>query len=79
MLSKTFSPDSLKAAIPLAQGHIPKGLIYEVALELMSRAAIGIPQDFKEAIQGMCVLEENPLSQFVLSEIQKNYEIVGLK
>ena len=39
-------------------GSIPKELIYEVALELMSRAAIGIPQDFKSAIKNMCVLEK---------------------
>lgn len=56
-------------------GSIPQALVYEVALELMSRAAIGIPQDFKSAIQGMCQLEKNPLSRFVLTEIQKNYEV----
>ncbi|GIT62736.1 MAG: hypothetical protein Ct9H300mP21_02820 [Pseudomonadota bacterium] len=41
----------------------------------MSRAAIGIPQDFKSAVKNMCVLEKNPLSKFVLNEIQKNYEV----
>ena len=75
MLSKTFSDDSVRMPMTTVDGSIPKELIYEVALELMSRAAIGIPQDFKSAIKNMCVLEKNPLSKFVLNEIQKNYEV----
>ena len=71
MLSKTFSDDSVRTPVTTVDGSIPKELIYEVALELMSRAAIGIPQDFKSAIKNMCVLEKNPLSKFVLNEIQK--------
>ena len=70
MLSKTFSDDSVRTPMTTVDGSIPKELIYEVALELMSRAAIGIPQDFKSAIKNMCVLEKNPLSKFVLNEIQ---------
>ena len=75
MLSKTFSDDSVGTPMTTVDGGIPKELIYKVALELMSRAAIGIPQDFKSAVKNMCVLEKNPLSKFVLNEIQKNYEV----
>ena len=75
MLSKTSSVKIKKSPKKKYDGNIPKKLIYEVALELMSRAAIGIPGDFKTAIQSMCSLEKSPLSKFVLKEIQKNYEI----
>ena len=51
MLSKTSSVKIDKSPKKKADGNIPKELIYEVALELMSRAAIGIPGDFKTAIQ----------------------------
>ncbi|MBS1255718.1 MAG: L(+)-tartrate dehydratase subunit alpha [Deltaproteobacteria bacterium] len=75
MLSKNSSVDSVIASRNTVDGSIPKELIYEVALELMSRAAIGIPGDFKNGIKNMCALEKSPLSKFVLNEIQKNYEI----
>ncbi len=75
MLSKMFPTDSVSTTKSVADGSISKELIYEVGLELMARAAIGIPQDFKDAINGMCLLEKNALSKFVLTEIQKNYEI----
>ena len=75
MLSKTSSVKIKKSPKKKFDGNIPKKLIYEVALELMSRAAIGIPGDFKTAIKNMCALEKSPLSKFVLKEIQKNYEI----
>ncbi len=75
MLSKTSSVKIKNSPKKKADVNIPRELIYEVALELMSRAAIGIPGDFKIAIKNMCVLEKSPLSKFVLKEIQKNYEI----
>ena len=51
MLSKTSSVKIKKSLKKKYDGNIPKKLIYEVALELMSRAAIGIPGDFKTAIK----------------------------
>ena len=62
MLSKTSSVKLKKSPKKKSEVNIPKELIYEVALELMSRAAIGIPGDFKTAIQNMCKLEKSPLS-----------------
>ena len=70
MLSKTSSVKIKKSLKKKYDGNIPKKFIYEVALELMSRAAIGIPGDFITAIQSMCSLEKSPLSKFVLKEIQ---------
>ncbi len=50
-------------------------MIGTVARELMARAAIGIPEDFKAAISGMAREESNPLSKFVLEEICHNYAV----
>ena len=54
---------------PAAPGEIPNAQIEHVARELMSRAAIGIPEDFKSAVSKMAEEETNPLSRFVLDQI----------
>ena len=54
---------------------IPAGLIKEVAKKLMSRAAISIPQDFKQGVLQLEKQEKNPLSRFVLKQINLNYDI----
>ncbi|MBI4081215.1 MAG: fumarate hydratase [Candidatus Lambdaproteobacteria bacterium] len=56
-------------------GAIPTGLIKEVARELMARAAIGIPADFKAGVRELARAEQNPLSAFVLKQINANYDI----
>ena len=63
------------AALPPAgPGEVALGLIGQVALELMRRAAIGIPSDFKAGVKSMAQTERNPLSLFVLEQIGANYE-----
>lgn len=47
--------------------------IYDVAVDLMRRAAIEIPADFKEAVAGAAKTETNRLSLFVLDQISANY------
>jgi len=59
---------------PAAPGEIPNAQIEHVARELMSRAAIGIPEDFKAAVSAMAEAETSPLSKFVLDQICCNYD-----
>ena len=74
MPSLRLSADRKSATFPpLGSGEIPQGLIGEVAVDLMSRAAIGIPADFKQAIHAMAKQEQHPLSRFVLDQITQNY------
>ena len=40
--------------------------IEQAAYNIMTRAAIDIPEDYRESIAGMAGREENPLSCFVL-------------
>ena len=61
--------------VPIASGDVPSELILEVAKELMTRAAIGIPPDFKAAVRTMAEQETDALSGFVLKQIAHNYEI----
>lgn len=60
---------------PAAPGEIPNAQIEDVTRELMSRAAIGIPEDFKTAVSRMAEAETNPLSRFVLDQICCNYDV----
>ena len=48
-------------------------LIEETARELMHRAAIGIPEDFRAGVATMAAQETNPLSKYVLDEFCCNY------
>ncbi len=48
--------------------------IESAAFEIMSRAAIDIPQDYKDGIRGMIDLEKGDLSAFVLEAMLENWE-----
>lgn len=54
---------------------IPAALIEEVGQELMRRAAIDIPQDYRDGIRVMLQAEENELSRFVLQAMLENWEV----
>jgi len=69
--SGSAAPDGHAAAGPL--GSVAASTVESVARELMARAAIGIPGDFKAGINTMAATETSPLSKFVLEEIQLNY------
>jgi L(+)-tartrate dehydratase alpha subunit len=47
--------------------------IEQAAYNIMTRAAIDIPEDYREAIVGMADQETNPLSCFVLQTMMENY------
>ena len=49
--------------------------IGEAALEIMSQAAIVIPEDYKSGIKAMVKEEENELSRFVLEAMCENWEV----
>jgi L(+)-tartrate dehydratase alpha subunit len=53
---------------------ISVGLLKETARELMVRAAIGIPEDFRAGVRQLAQAEKHPLSKFVLTQIDSNYE-----
>ena len=55
-------------------GVVSSGLIEETARELMWRAAIAIPEDFRKSVVEMAEHETNPLSKYVLEQIGCNYE-----
>lgn len=57
-----------------APGAIALAQIESVARELMARAAIGIPPDFKAGVAAMAERETEPLSKFVLDQICCNYD-----
>ena len=59
---------------PPPPGGISPAHIEVVARELMARAAIGIPEDFKAAIGHMAQEETRPLSKYVLEQICCNYD-----
>ncbi len=54
---------------------IPIALVEETARELMRRAAIVIPEDYKTGIQAMAEAEEEELSRFVLDAMIENWEV----
>jgi L(+)-tartrate dehydratase alpha subunit len=60
---------------PLNTGEVPGDVILEVGKDLMNRAAIEIPSDFKTAIGQISQQETNTLSSFVLKQIFDNYAI----
>ncbi len=53
---------------------IDEPLIEEAGLEIMRRAAIDIPDDFRDGIKGMMAEEEDELSRFVLQSMVENWE-----
>ncbi len=53
---------------------IPIEAIDEAAFEIMRRAAIEIPEDYRAGIRAMAELEENELSRFVLATMLENWD-----
>src|SRR5256714_6359197 len=50
-------------------------LIEDTARELMARAAIDIPADYRDGVRKAREREQNRLAKFVLTEMEKNWEI----
>ena len=53
---------------------IGKKKILEAGKEIMSRAAIEIPRDYKQGIQAMVAEEKEELSRFVLQSMLENWD-----
>ena len=53
---------------------IDKNILHETACELMSKAAIDIPDDYLAGIKAAAAKEEGELSSFVLQAMLENYE-----
>jgi L(+)-tartrate dehydratase alpha subunit len=53
---------------------IENGAIEAAAYEIMTRAAIEIPQDYKAGLRGMLEGEKEDLSHFVLAAMLENYD-----
>ena len=56
-------------------GAIPAKLIEDTARELMARAAIDIPPDYRDGVRRARDRERSKLSRFVLTEMLANWEI----
>ncbi len=54
---------------------IPAKLIEDTARELMSRAAIDIPRDYRDGVRRARDREQNRLARFVLDEMDHNWDI----
>ncbi|MBI4635764.1 MAG: fumarate hydratase [Candidatus Rokubacteria bacterium] len=54
---------------------IPAKLIEDTARELTARAAIDIPSDFREGVRRARDAERNKLARFVLTEMDRNWDI----
>jgi L(+)-tartrate dehydratase alpha subunit len=54
---------------------IPAKLIEDTARELMARAAIDIPRDFRDGVRRARDREQNRLARFVLDEMDRNWDI----
>jgi L(+)-tartrate dehydratase alpha subunit len=54
---------------------IPAKLIEDTARELMARAAIDIPPDYREGVRLARDREKNRLARFVLDEMLENWDI----
>src|SRR5438445_2065857 len=55
--------------------EIPAKLVEDVARELMGRAAIDIPADYREGVVRARDRERNRIARFVLDEMLRNWEI----
>jgi L(+)-tartrate dehydratase alpha subunit len=58
-------------------GTIPSKLIEDTARELMARAAIDIPADYREGVRRARDRERNKLARFVLDEMDANWDIAS--
>lgn len=54
---------------------IPVKLVEDTARELMARAAIDIPPDYREGVRRARDTEQNKLARFVLTEMLANWEL----
>src|SRR5205814_9025917 len=54
---------------------IPAKLIEDTARELMARAAIDIPADYRAGVAAAREREQNRLARFVLTEMERNWDI----
>lgn len=54
---------------------IPIKLVEDTARELMARAAIDIPPDYREGVRRAHAAERSKLARFVLSEMLENWEL----
>ena len=54
---------------------IPISVVEDTGLHLMRRAAIEIPSDYRNGIQGMMEREEDELSRFVLQAMVENWDV----
>lgn len=61
--------------MPIPISPIPISVVEDTGLELMRRAAIEIPSDYRQGIQGMLAREENELSRFVLQAMVENWDV----
>lgn len=59
----------------MSSNPIPRQLVLETATELMSRAAIDIPPDYKQALQQAASKETENLSCFVIKTMLENYDV----
>lgn len=59
----------------MSRKPIPQQLVLETATELMSRAAIDIPPDYKQALQAAASKETEDLSCFVIKTMLDNYDV----
>lgn len=54
---------------------IPITLVEDTARELMARAAIDIPADYREGVRLAREREQNRLARFVLTEMERNWDV----
>jgi len=54
---------------------IPAKLLEDTARELMSRAAIDIPADYRAGVAAAREREQNRIARFVLTEMERNWDI----
>ncbi len=58
----------------MTMSEIARDLLQEAASEIMARAAIEIPRDYRDGIRGMLAREQHELSRFVLEAMLENWE-----
>ena len=54
---------------------IPLRAVEETALELMRRAAVEIPDDYRQGIRAMVETEDSELGRFVLESMLENWDV----
>jgi L(+)-tartrate dehydratase alpha subunit len=64
-----------KSDVNIHRKPIPQQLILETATELMTRAAIDIPPDYRKALQAAASRETETMSCFVIKTMLDNYEV----